>query len=68
MVKGEDGQMVECEIVSTRDHESVFDKNAPVLPVFLSVICAILNIVPGMYSIVCIFDFKTRPKSPALVF
>ena len=49
MVKGEDGQMVECEIVSTRDHESVFDKNAPVLPVFLSVICAILNIVPGRY-------------------
>ena len=49
MVKGEDGQMVECEIVSTRDHESVFDKNAPVLPVFLSVICAILNIVPGTY-------------------
>lgn len=48
MVKGEDGQMVECEIVSTRDHESVFDKNAPVLPVFLSVICAILNIVPGL--------------------
>ena len=68
MVKGEDGQMVECEIVSTRDHESVFDKNAPVLPVFLSVICAILNIVPGMYSIVCIFDFKRRPKSPAFAF
>ena len=68
MVKGEDGQMVECEIVSTRDHESVFDKNAPVLPVFLSVICALLNIVPGRYYLLYAFDFKTRPKSPALVF
>ena len=47
MVKGEDGQMVECEIISTKDKESVFDKNAPVLPLFLAIICCILNIVPG---------------------
>ena len=51
MVKGEDGQMVECEIISTKDKESVFDKNAPVLPLFLAIICCILNIVPGKKNI-----------------
>ena len=47
LVKGEDGKMVECEIISTRDHESVFNKNAPILPLVFSVLCCILNIVPG---------------------
>ena len=46
-VKGEDGQMVECEVVATKDHESVFTKNAPILPLPIAVICGILNFVPG---------------------
>ena len=50
LVKGEDGKMVECEIISTRDHESVFNKNAPILPLVFSVLCCILNIVPGKNS------------------
>ena len=48
MVKGDDGEMVECEIVSTRDHESVCSKHAPVLPLPVAIICCILNIVPGL--------------------
>jgi len=48
MVKGPDGEMVECEIVSTRDHESMFNKHAPILPLPLAIICCILNIVPGL--------------------
>ena len=51
MVKGDDGEMVECEIVSTRDHESVCSKHAPVLPLPIAIICCILNIVPGMVAI-----------------
>ena len=46
-VKGEDGQMVECEVVATKDHESVFTKNAPILPLPFAVLCGILNFVPG---------------------
>ena len=47
MVKGPDGQMVECEIVATRDHESVFMKNAPVLPLPFAILACFLNIIPG---------------------
>ena len=47
MVKGEDGEMVECEIISTRDHESIFHRNAPILPLPMAVICCILNFLPG---------------------
>ena len=46
-VKGDDGEMVECEVVSTKDHESIFTKNAPILPLPLAIICGILNFVPG---------------------
>merc|ERR1719315_617927 len=40
--------MVECEIISTKDHESFFVKNAPVLPLPFAIICCILNFVPGL--------------------
>ena len=47
MVKGPDGEMIECEIVATRDHESYFTKNAPILPLPLAILCCLLNIIPG---------------------
>ena len=63
MIKGEDGQMVECEIISTRDHESIFDKNAPVLPIFLAIICCILNLIPGKISmLLCMTFIYYRPN------
>ena len=49
MVKGPDGKMIECEIVATREHESIFMKNAPTLPLPLAIICCILNIIPGKH-------------------
>ena len=54
-VKGEDGQMVECEVLSTKDRESIFAKNAPVLPLPFAIICGILNFVPGKH-----FNFDLR--------
>ena len=48
MIKGPDGQMVECEIVSTRDKESTFSQNAPVLPLPLAIFCCVFNFVPGL--------------------
>ena len=47
LVQGPDGEMVECEVISTKDHESFWTKNAPVLPLPFAIICCILNIVPG---------------------
>ena len=48
MVRGDNGEMVECEIIETRDHENLFAKNAPVLPLPLAIFCCILNFVPGL--------------------
>lgn len=47
MWRGEDGELREVEIVETHEHESVFQKACPVLPVWLAIICAVLNLVPG---------------------
>ncbi len=49
MVRNADGEMVECEIVATREHESVFAKNLPILPLPAAIFCAILNFFPGKY-------------------
>eukprot|EP00095_Tigriopus_kingsejongensis_P000686 maker-scaffold58_size443543-snap-gene-0.7 protein:Tk00686 transcript:maker-scaffold58_size443543-snap-gene-0.7-mRNA-1 annotation:"protein spec3" len=52
MLKGEDGQMHKVEIISTREHVSIFTQNCPVLPMVLAVICAILNLIPGIGTFV----------------
>ena len=47
LYRGEDGEMREYEIVETHEHESVFQKACPVLPIGIALICAILNLCPG---------------------
>jgi len=47
--------MVECEVVATKDHESVLNKNAPILPVPIAVICGILNFAPGLGTLIAAF-------------
>ena len=47
LYRGEDGEMREYEIVETHEHESVFQKACPVLPIGIAIICAILNLCPG---------------------
>ena len=59
LVQGPDGEMVECEIVSSKDHESLFVKNAPVLPLPFAIICCVLNIVPGNYTVCPTKDART---------
>ena len=60
MVKGPDGKMIECEIVATREHESIFMKNAPTLPLPLAIICCFLNIIPGKHIENSIFQADAR--------
>ena len=47
MFRGDDGELREYEVVSTRERESVFQRVCPVLPVPVAVICCLINIVPG---------------------
>jgi hypothetical protein len=47
MLRGDDGELREYEVISTRERESVFQRACPVLPVALAIICCLLNIVPG---------------------
>eukprot|EP00093_Oithona_nana_P002342 02342.XXX_52843_51402_1 [CDS] Oithona nana genome sequencing. len=54
-VRGEDGEMVECEVLSTKDRESIFAKNAPILPLPIAIICGILNFVPGLGTLLGAF-------------
>jgi len=75
MVKGPDGKMIECEIVATREHESIFMKNAPTLPLPLAIICCILNIIPGLgtftgafMSLCCTFQTSDDPPPKSSVF
>ncbi|XP_023348784.1 uncharacterized protein LOC111717517 [Eurytemora carolleeae] len=48
MVKGEDGQMVECEIISSKEKESVFQKSIPIFSTTVAGIFGFLNLVPGL--------------------
>jgi len=48
LYRGDDGEMREYEIVETHEHESVFQKACPVLPIAIALICAILNLCPGL--------------------
>ena len=54
LYRGDDGEMREYQIIETHEHESVFQKACPVLPVSLAIICAILNLVPGRL----VYNFK----------
>ena len=47
MYRGDDGEMREYQIVETQEHESIFQKACPILPVGIAIICAILNLCPG---------------------
>ena len=51
LYRGDDGEMREYEIVETHEHESVFQKACPVLPIAIALICAILNLCPGKHKI-----------------
>jgi len=48
MVKGTDGEMVECEIISSREKESIFQKSAPIMHPALAAFLGFLNLVPGL--------------------
>ena len=47
-VKGDDGEMVECEIISTVEKESSFQKSVPILDTKLAALFACLNLFPGI--------------------
>ena len=47
MYRGDDGEMREYQIIETHEHESVFQKECPVLPIGVALLCAVLNLVPG---------------------
>ena len=51
LYRGDDGEMREYQIIETHEHESVFQKACPVLPVGIAIICAILNLFPGEFPL-----------------
>ncbi|XP_059097674.1 uncharacterized protein LOC131891981 isoform X2 [Tigriopus californicus] len=55
MLKGEDGHMHQVEIISTREHESIFSQNCPVLPMAVSIFCGLLNLIPGLGTLIGAF-------------
>ena len=48
-VKGDDGEMVECEIISAVEKESSFQKSVPILNTKLAALFAFLNLFPGKW-------------------
>ena len=50
MIRGEDGEMREVEIVATRDKLSVYQQACPILPIGLAILCGVLNIIPGEFD------------------
>ena len=46
-MKGDDGEMVECEIISAVEKESLFQKSVPILNTKLAALFAFLNLFPG---------------------
>ena len=47
MIRGDDGEMREMEIVATRDKLSAYQIACPILPIPMAIICGVLNIIPG---------------------
>ena len=59
MIRGEDGEMREVEVVSTRDKEGVFQAACPVMHMLPAVLCAILNTIPGAVYSTISYSSKT---------
>ena len=51
LIKGDDGEMIECEVISTTEKESSFQKAVPVMNPDLAGLFCFLNLVPGNNSI-----------------
>jgi hypothetical protein len=47
LVADQDGNMVECEILSSHTKESIFQKSIPILPPAAAALFGFLNLVPG---------------------
>ena len=47
LIKGEDGEMIECEVISTTEKESSFQKSAPIINPTLAGLFCFLNLIPG---------------------
>ena len=47
LIKAEDGEMIECEVISTVEKESSFQKSAPIINPRLAGIFGFLNLIPG---------------------
>ena len=52
MIRGDDGEMIECEVLSTVEKESSFQKSAPIMNPSLAGLFGFLNLVPGIYLII----------------
>eukprot|EP00090_Calanus_glacialis_P003158 TRINITY_DN12292_c0_g1_i1.p1 TRINITY_DN12292_c0_g1~~TRINITY_DN12292_c0_g1_i1.p1 ORF type:complete len:128 (-),score=23.46 TRINITY_DN12292_c0_g1_i1:176-559(-) len=48
LIKGEDGEMIECEVISTTEKESSFQKSAPIINPTLAGLFCFLNLIPGL--------------------
>merc|ERR1719397_1921601 len=55
MVKGEDGEMCEMEIIGTREKQSIFQKSAPIMHPLLASVFLFLNVVPGLGTFLAAF-------------
>ena len=51
LIKGEDGEMIECEVISTTEKESSFQKSAPIINPTLAGLFCFLNLIPGFKKI-----------------
>ena len=47
LVKGDDGILIEMEVLSTTEKESSFQKSAPIMNPALASLFGFLNLVPG---------------------
>ncbi len=63
LMKGPDGNLVECEILSSRLKETMFQKSVPFLPPVLAGLLFFLNICPGLGTFIgaltVVFGAKT---------
>merc|ERR1711915_1019188 len=48
LIKGDDGEMIECEVLSTTEKESSFQKAVPVMNPSLASLFCFLNLIPGL--------------------
>jgi len=55
MVKGEDGEMIEVEIISTHEKQSIFQKSAPIMHPVIAFFFGFLNLAPGLGTFLAAF-------------